>query len=223
MALGADSYKQVLNTSKIEDSGPGIDMVRRVGQRIAAVADKPGFLWEFNLIKDDSTINAFCLPGGKVAVYSGILPVAKTDAGLAVVLGHEIGHAVARHGGERMTDQLAFQIGGAALSELVKNRSASTQSILLTAYGAGGTVGVLLPFSRNEESEADHIGLVLMARAGYDPHEAVQFWRRMEQASNGQTPPEFLSTHPSHGRRIDEIQGWLPEALKAYESSSYRR
>jgi predicted Zn-dependent protease len=222
MALGADSYKQVLSTSKIEDSGPAADMVRRVGQRIAAVAEKPQFTWEFNLIKDDTTVNAFCLPGGKVAVYSGILPVTKTDAGLAVVLAHEIGHAVARHGGERMTDQLAFQLGGAALSELLKSKSPATQNVLLAAYGAGGTVGVLLPFSRNEESEADHIGLVLMARAGYDPHEAVQFWQRMEAASNGQAPPEFLSTHPSHGHRIDDIQQWLPDAMKEYESSKYR-
>lgn len=222
MALGADSYKKVLSSSKIEDTGPEVDMVRRVGQRIAAVAEKPEFKWEFNLIKNDSTINAFCLPGGKVAVYSGILPVAKSDAGLAVVMGHEIGHAIARHGGERMTDQLAFQLGGAGLSQLLKEKSPATQSILLTAYGAGGTVGVLLPFSRNEESEADRIGLVLMARAGYDPHEAVQFWQRMERASNGQAPPEFLSTHPSHGRRVEDIQKWLPEAMKAYEASPYR-
>ncbi len=223
MALGADSYKQVLTTSKIEASGANADMVRRVGQRIAAVADKPQFQWEFNLIKDDTTVNAFCLPGGKVAVYSGILPVSKTDAGLAVVLGHEIGHAVARHGGERMTDQLAFQLGGAALSELMKTKSPAARNVILAAYGAGGTVGVLLPFSRNEESEADHIGLILMARAGYDPHEAAQFWQRMEAASRGQAPPQFLSTHPSHEHRIDDIQRWLPEAMKEYEASSYRR
>jgi metalloendopeptidase OMA1, mitochondrial len=221
MELGAQSYQQVLTSNEIIQSGSDADMVKRVGQRIANVANKPEFKWEFNLIRSDD-VNAFCLPGGKVAVYTGILPIAQDDAGLATVMGHEIGHAVARHGGERMTDQLAFQLGGAALSTLLRDKSPATQQVLLSAYGAGGTIGVLLPFSRRDESEADHIGLVLMARAGYDPRAALSFWQRMEQAG-GKAPPEFLSTHPSHGQRIQDIEKLLPEAETEYEKSPNRR
>jgi len=217
LALGSDSYKEVLSKSELVQSGPELEMVRRVGQRIAAISDRPGFAWEFNLIKDDTTVNAFCLPGGKVAVYTGILPVTRTEAGLATVVGHEIAHAIARHGGERMTDQLAVQIGGMGLAALLREKSQATRDVVMAAYGIGGTVGVLLPFSRSQEGEADHIGLVYMAKAGYDPREAVRFWERMESKGGGAAPPEWLSTHPSHGGRIQRIEGWMPEAMKYYE------
>lgn len=215
MALGLDSYKEILSKSEVVSSGPEVEMVRRAGQRIAAVSHKPGYAWEFNLIKDDM-VNAFCLPGGKVAVYTGILPVAQSEAGLATVMAHEIAHAIARHGGERMTDQLAFQIGGMGLEALLKDKSPATRNVVLAAYGVGGTVGVLLPFSRSQESEADHIGLVYMAKAGYDPREAIGFWQRMAKQAEGKAPPEWLSTHPSGGTRVEQLQKWMPEALGYY-------
>jgi metalloendopeptidase OMA1, mitochondrial len=217
VALGLDSYKQVLSESELVTSGQDLEMVRRVGGRIAAVSHRPDYQWEFNLIKDDKTVNAFCLPGGKVAVYSGILPVAGGEAGLATVLAHEIAHAIARHGGERMTDQLAFQIGGMGLDALLQEKSAATRNVVLAAYGIGGEVGVLLPFSRSQESEADRIGLVYMAKAGYDPREAVRFWERMEKKAGGSAPPEWLSTHPSGETRVSQIEKWMPEAMGYYK------
>ncbi len=221
LSLGSDSYKQVLSTSEIVTSGPDVEMVRRVGERIAKVCDRPDYAWEFNLIKNDTTVNAFCLPGGKVAVYSGILKVTQTEAGLATVMGHEISHAIARHGGERMTDQLAMQLGGVGLATLLKEKSPATREIVLAAYGVGGQVGVLLPFGRSQESEADHIGLIYMARAGYDPREAISFWKRMEALGGGQAPPEWLSTHPSHETRIQDLEKWMPDALREYEASKH--
>ncbi len=217
IALGLDSYQQILSESEVVESGPELALVRRVGARIAAASDRPTYEWEFNLIKDDKAVNAFCLPGGKVAVYTGILPVTQNEAGLATVVAHEIAHAIARHGGERMTDDLAFQIGGMGLEALLSQRSPATRNVLLAAYGVGGQIGVLLPFSRSEESEADHIGLVYMAKAGYDPREALHFWERMEEEGGGQSPPEWLSTHPSHGSRIKQLQEWMPEALSYYK------
>lgn len=216
-ALGLDSYKQVLAESKVVSSGPELEMVRRAGTRIAAISHRPDYQWEFNLIKDDETVNAFCLPGGKVAVYTGILPVAENEAGLATVMAHEIAHAIARHGGERMTDQLAFQVGGMGLSALLGSKSPETRNLVLAAYGVGGQIGVLLPFSRAQESEADRIGLVYMAKAGYDPHEAVRFWERMDKKTGGQAPPEWLSTHPGGVTRIAQLQKWMPEALGYYK------
>lgn len=216
LALGLESYGQVLSQSEVVKSGPDLAMVRQVGARIAAVSDRPDYDWEFNLIEDDSSVNAFCLPGGKVAVYTGILPVTRNEAGLATVLSHEIAHAIARHGGERMTDDLAFQPGGMGLDALLSEKSPATRNVLMAAYGVGGQVGVLLPFSRSAESEADHIGLVYMARAGYDPREAVLFWGRMQDQSGGQAPPEWLSTHPSQGSRARHLQEWMPEALGYY-------
>lgn len=217
LALGIDSYKQVLAESEVVTSGSELEMVRRVGNRIARASDRPNYEWEFNLIKDDKTVNAFCLPGGKVAVYTGILPVAESEIGLATVMSHEIAHAIARHGGERMTDQLAFQIGGMGLNALLKEKSPATRNVVLAAYGVGGQIGVLLPFSRSQESEGDHIGIVYMAKAGYDPREAVHFWERMQAKAGGQAPPEWLSTHPSGGTRIAQIQAWMPEALGYYK------
>jgi predicted Zn-dependent protease len=220
MALGAQAYQNVLSSNKVITSGPEYDQVQRVGHRLAAVANEKDFNWEFTLIDDPKTANAFCLPGGKVAVYSGILPITQTDAGLAVVMAHEIGHAIARHGSERMTDQLALQIGQAGLGALLDSKSQATQSLVMAAYGAGTTVGFVLPFSRSQESEADHIGLILMARAGYDPHEAPAFWERMIAAEKGSAPPEFLSDHPSDQARVNNLNGWMPEAEQAYQPHS---
>ena len=215
-ALGAEAYKKVESESKLTSNGPGYDQVLRVGKRIAAVADKPDFRWEFCLINEPKTVNAFCLPGGKIAVYSGILPVTKDDTGLAVVLAHEIAHAVARHGAERMTDELALQLGGAGLQQLIQQKSPATQQVVMAAFGVGTTVGVILPFSRSLESEADHIGLVLMAKAGYDPRQAPEFWKRMIAASGGANPPVFLSDHPADDSRVQDLEKWMPEALKYY-------
>jgi len=216
VALGADAYQQILSKSDLIKSGSDYEMVVRVGRRIAAVSDEPNLQWEFNLIDEPKTINAFCLPGGKVAVYSGILPVTRDETGLAVVMSHEIAHAIARHGSERMTDQLAFQVGQVGLNALLSEKSAGTRNLVMAAYGAGGTIGVLLPFSRKQESEADHIGLVYTARAGYDPREAPDFWRRMDASSQGGRPPEFLSTHPSPETRIRQIEKLVPKAMQEY-------
>lgn len=221
IALGEESYRQVLSRSNVVSSGAEAEMVRRVGERIAKVCDRPDYAWEFRLIRNDSTLNAFCLPGGKVAVYTGILQVTESEAGLATVMGHEIAHAIARHGGERMTDQLALQIGGVGIAALMKDRSPEAQNVVLAAYGVGSEVGVLLPFGRSQESEADHIGLIYMARAGYDPREAIAFWRRMEQRGGAGAPPEWLSTHPSHDRRVADLETWLPEATREYLASEH--
>jgi predicted Zn-dependent protease len=218
-ALGAQSYAETLKGAKLSSDAAAVAMVKRVGERIAKVSDRPDFAWEYNLIDDPKTVNAFCLPGGKVAVYTGILPLTGGETGLAVVLGHEIAHAIAKHGGERMSQQMLLMVGELSLDAALQKKPAETRAALLTAYGAGTTLGVALPFGRSQESEADHIGLIYMARAGYDPREALAFWKRME-ASGGQQPPEFLSTHPSHGRRIADLERWMPSAVAEYQKSS---
>jgi metalloendopeptidase OMA1, mitochondrial len=215
-ALGLQAYDQVLKENKLSKDAAASAMVKRVGERIAKAASRPDFKWEFNLIDDPKQVNAFCLPGGKVAVYSGILPVTRDEAGLAVVMGHEVAHALARHGGERMSQSLLAQAGGAALSVMMAEKPAETQQMAMTAYGLGAAVGVLLPFSRSHESEADRIGLILMAQAGYDPSAAVDFWTRMKEKSKGAAkPPEFLSTHPADDTRIEDIKKRIPEAREA--------
>ena len=173
-----------------------------------------GYQWEFNLV-DSKEVNAWCMPGGKVVVYTGILPLTQNENGLAVVMGHEIAHAVAKHGNERMSQGLLTQMGGMALELALQDRPKQTQQLFMTAFGMGAQVGVLLPFSRVQESEADHLGLIFMAMAGYDPNGAVPFWERMAQ-QGGQKPPEFLSTHPSDQTRIQKIKSELPEALEYY-------
>jgi predicted Zn-dependent protease len=217
--LGAQAFQQVLSKSRLVSRPAVQGPVEVVGQRLARVAAHPDYQWRFAVIDDPKQRNAFCLPGGRVAVYTGILPIAQTTTGLAVVLGHEIAHAIARHGAERMSQGLAAQAGGTLLGGLLGGGPGA--NAILAAYGLGAQVGVLLPFSRTQESEADHIGLLLMARAGYDPRGARAFWQRMERAGSGGGPPAYLSTHPSHGTREQQIDEWLPEALRYYDTSAH--
>jgi len=214
--MGLDAYRQVLKKAKLSTDPVAIEQVRRVGRRIAEATGRTDYQWEFNLIEDKQA-NAFCLPGGKVAVYTGILPITRDDSGLAAVLGHEVSHAIARHGGERVTQTLLVQMGLAATQvALARNDPAVVQQVT-ALLGAGATVGLLLPWSRAQESEADHLGLIFMAKAGYDPHAALDLWNRMAEAAKGRDrPPEYLSTHPSEATRIKQIEAWIPEALQFY-------
>ena len=216
--LGAQAYQQVLAKSRLDSRPAVVAPVEAVGRRLAAAADQPRYQWRFAVIDDPKQQNAFALPGGKVAVYTGILPVAVDTNGLAVVLGHEIAHAIARHGAERMSQTMAAQAGQSVLGALFGG-GPGTETIL-AAYGLGAELGVLLPYSRAQESEADHIGLLLMARAGYDPHGALVFWQRMQQQAGAEGPPQFLATHPSHGTREQQLRAWLPEAVPYYEAAS---
>lgn len=215
-ALGTQAYQETLSKAELVREGSDYEMVVRIGQRIAAVSDDPGFEWEFNLIRQDETVNAFCLPGGKVAVFTGILPVTGTEAGLATVMGHEIAHAIARHGNERVSLSLPVEAVGKVLEAGLAKESAATRDLLLAAFGTGTSVAYVLPFSRKHESEADRIGLVYMARAGYDPREALEFWKRMAAQAQGERI-ELLSTHPSDETRIADLERLLPEALGEYE------
>jgi predicted Zn-dependent protease len=229
MQLGTQAYQQVKNDPKVRLSQDPreIEPVKRVAAHIieAAKRSKYGemakqFQWEVTVIKDDKTMNAFALPGGKIAVYTGIFPVAKSEAGLAAVLGHEVTHALARHGAERMSEG---ELTNATLQAIGAAAGASRMNPMLSqgamaALGAGAQVGVLLPFSRAHESEADYIGILLAADAGYDPRESVSLWERMEQLSRGGGPSEFLSTHPSNETRIDQLKKWMPEAMGIYQS-----
>jgi metalloendopeptidase OMA1, mitochondrial len=215
-SLGADAYKQVLSKAKLVQDPKIVEPVIAVGERIAKVANKPGYRWEFRVIDDDHQVNAFALPGGKVAVYTGLLPVAYDTAGLAAVLGHEVGHALARHAAERMSQALPLEVAGLGLSVYLGSYNPGAQQAIMQAFGLGAQVGVLLPFGRAQEAEADHIGLILMAEAGYDPHAALDLWKRFEQ-KGGSTPPEFLSTHPSYGTRQRNIESWIPEAMGYYQ------
>lgn len=219
MQLGAASFDEIKKKSTLVTASPDLDAIKRVGTRIAAAAARPGYQWEFVLIKDKA-VNAFALPGGKVAFYTGILPVTKDDTGIAVVMGHEVAHALARHGAERLSQQEMMAIGQTALMVAIAGKSPAAQDALLSAYGVGAQVGVLLPFSRTQESEADKIGLILMAKAGYDPRAAVLFWKRMDERSGGNAPPEFLSTHPGDKKRIKEIEEFLPVAMDVYRQGA---
>jgi metalloendopeptidase OMA1, mitochondrial len=218
VALGADAYQHVLHESKIVTDPAITSVVRDVGERIARAANKPEYKWEFTVIDDPKQANAFALPGGKVAVYTGLFPLAHDTGGLATVMGHEVAHAIARHGAERMSQDTLLQIGAAGLAVGVgmAGQSAATQSAVMQAFGLGAHVGVMLPFGRSQEAEADHIGLILMAQAGYDPHDALGLWERFEQ-KGGSSPPEWLSTHPGYGTRQENIRGWLPEAERYYQ------
>ncbi|HWC58465.1 MAG TPA: M48 family metallopeptidase [Verrucomicrobiae bacterium] len=219
--LGLTSFDELKKTTPISHDAAANALVQKVGQRIAAVAnaDMPNAQWEF-VVFESKEANAFCLPGGKVGVYTGILPITKDEAGLATVIGHEVAHAVARHGAERMSQAMAEQGVGQLLGASVSKYSPQVQAIVNGAYGLGTQTFVALPFSRAQESEADHIGLIYMARAGYDPQAAVAFWQRFMQynaQNGGDTTPAFLRTHPTDATRIKQLQAWLPEAQKQYK------
>ncbi len=226
LGMSFTQYNQFLNEHPVVTGTPEAAMVERVGSRIAAAVEEymssigqaaalRGYQWEFRLVEDDM-VNAWCMPGGKVVFYTGILPVTETETGLAVVMGHEVAHAVAEHGNERMSQALLAQFGGAALSAAMRDRPEETRNLWLAAYGVGAQVGVLLPYSRLHESEADQLGLIFMAMAGYDPREAVTFWERMAAARGGPEPPELVSTHPADSRRIRDLQDALPKAMEYY-------
>lgn len=214
--LGGQAFQEVLAKSRVTTATRFTAPVESVGRRLARAAERPDYQWQFAVLDDPKERNAFALPGGKVGVYTGLFPIAQTTSGLAVVLAHEIAHVIARHGAERMSQVTVAQAGGTLLGTVL-GTGPSTRAVL-AAYGLGAQVGVLLPYGRTQESEADHIGLLLMARAGYDPSAALAFWKRMESAGGG-GPPEFLSTHPSHGTREQQIAAWLPEARRYYEAA----
>ncbi len=221
-------YDQVLEEMPLSNNATWTKYVKNSGLRIKDAAEEylrqndlselvEGYSWEFNLLKEDNTVNAWCMPGGKVAFYTGIMPICADEAGTAVVMGHEIAHAIARHGNERMSQGLATQLGGVALAVAVNEKPQETQALFMTAYGLASQVGVILPYSRTHESEADRIGLIFMAMAGYDPREAPKFWERMAARSGNAAPPEFLSTHPSNATRVKNLNKWMHEAMKYYK------
>ena len=223
--LGDQAYREILSTPGVQiSSNPKqVDRIQRIATRVIAAAKRSRyaeaaaqFHWEVAVIQDDATLNAFALPGGKIAFYTGIFPMAGNDAGLAAIMGHEVVHALARHSAERMSQGIVAEL------ILTGTQLAGTSPEVMQALGVGAQVGVILPFGRAHESEADYIGLLLAAEAGYDPREAVRVWERMSLASGSQ-PPEFLSTHPSHGTRIAQLEKWMPEALLVYQETKARR
>lgn len=226
LAASFQQYDNFMDANETSSDASNTKMVKQVGlniqnavQRYFAannLTDKlDGYAWEFNLIESPD-VNAWCMPGGKVVIYTGMLPITQNESGLAVVMGHEIAHAVAEHGSERMSQVLLTQLGGMALSEALSSQPQQTSNLLLGVYGLGAQVGVLLPYSRTHESEADRLGLIFMAMAGYNPNVAVNFWQRMAAEKQGQAPIEFLSTHPSDKTRIEDIKEHMPEAMKYF-------
>lgn len=226
MSMSLQQYDKFLKENKLSTDKTQTALVKDVGARVKNAVERyfasqgqssrlSGYQWEFNLV-EDKEINAWCMPGGKVVVYSGILPVTQGEAGLAVVMAHEIAHAVAEHGNERMSQGLLAQFGGMALSEALSTSPAATQNLWMSVYGVGAQYGAILPYGRLQENEADHLGLIFMAMAGYDPNEAVTLWQRMASQKAGTAPPEFLSTHPSDATRIANIRRLIPEAMKYY-------
>lgn len=227
MSMSAQQYGTFLKENKLSQNQQQTAMVKRVGSRIQDAVERyftsiglqdtlKNYKWEFNLV-EDKQVNAWCMPGGKVVVYTGILPVAQDDAGLAVVMGHEIAHAIAEHGNERMSQGLIAQMGGAALSTALSTKPEATKQLWMSVYGAGAQYGALLPYGRMQESEADHLGLVFMTMAGYDPNVAVGFWERMASQKGGKAPAEFLSTHPSDSTRIANIKRLIPSVVQKYK------
>ncbi len=217
MLMGQQAFQEILAEEKLSSNTHYIEMVNRVGRRLAAESGRDDFAWEFRVVESPQ-MNAFCLPGGKVAIYEGIMPICENEAGLAVVMSHEIAHAIARHGGERMTQQGLVNGVGKVVEIASKDREQKQRERIRAAYGAAAQYGYVLPYSRKHESEADQIGLLLMARAGYDPQEAPRFWIRFSQQT-GVQPPEFLSTHPSDERRAADLEAMLPEALEDYRKA----
>ena len=225
-SMSFQQYSQFLTDHKLSTGAAQTARVERVGRDIQHAVERfyaeqgqasalEGYEWEFHLV-DEAEVNAWCMPGGKVVVYTGLLPITRDASGLAVVLGHEIAHAVANHGGERMSQGMLAELGGMALQRALQEKPAQTQQLFMTAFGVGAQVGVLLPYSRLHESEADRLGLIFMAMAGYDPAQAPAFWERMAAQNPGGAPPEFLSTHPSDETRLRKIRELIPEALKYY-------
>jgi predicted Zn-dependent protease len=228
LSLSADSYAQVLKDNKLSQNQYYVSHVRQVGSRLTAAVEKymkdnslessiEGYAWQYNVLVSKE-LNAWCMPGGQIAFYEGIMPVCEDDNGIAVVMGHEIAHAVAQHGNERMSQQLVVQMGGVALSEALQTQKETTQQLALLAFGVGTQLGVELPYSRTHESEADELGLYFMAMAGYNPQTASAFWERM-QALGSTSPPEFLSTHPAPANRIRDINKHMAKALGYYSGS----
>lgn len=213
VALGLQSFREVLSKSRIVSKGPEVEFVRSVASKLIPVVQEVKFDWDFRVIESFQA-NAFALPGGKVAVYTGILPIVKNEDGLATVLGHEIAHAVARHGAERMAQQKLGQWASLAVSMSVGEMEPGTRRLVHAAFGLGSQFGVMLPFSRKHESEADKMGLIYLARACFDPREAPKVWERMAGHSSGAQPMEFMSTHPSPSTRIAQFKAWMPEALE---------
>ena len=222
ISMSLQQYNEFLKNNKISSNQEQTQMVKKVGRKIQMAVEQyftdknmsyalKDYKWEFNLIESEEK-NAWAMPGGKVVVYEGILPITKNEAGLAVVMGHEIAHAIAKHGNERMSQGLIAQMGGMALSKALEEKPGKTRQLWMTVFGVGAQFGVMLPFSRLQETEADHLGLIFMAIAGYDPDEAVEVWKRMAQMKEGQTPPKFLSTHPSNETRIRKIKETIPKA-----------
>ena len=228
LTMSYQQYDLFLKDNKVSTNQAQVNMVKRIGGNIQNAVERymkqnnlsdrlEGYKWEFNLVEDEQ-VNAWCMPGGKVVVYTGILPVTKDEAGLAVVMGHEIAHAIAEHGNERMSQEMIRQLGAVGLMVAMKDEPVQTQAIWLGVYGVGSELAVMLPYNRTHESEADHLGLIFMAMAGYDPNEAPKFWERMAASKQGGSPPEFLSTHPSDETRIKDLKGWIPEAMKYYKN-----
>lgn len=226
-SMAATQYSQFLSQHRTNNNSAEGKMVKKVGDRIANAVSQylnskgqgdllKGFKWEFNYV-ESKEVNAWCMPGGKVVVYSGIMPIAKDETGLAVVMGHEIAHAIAQHGNERMSQGLIQQLGGVGLSIALRDKPQQTQQLFNTAYGVGTTVGGTLPFSRKHETEADEMGMIFMAMAGYDPNAAAPFWERMNALNKGQQPPEILSTHPNSSTRSQNLKKFVPQAMKYYK------
>jgi predicted Zn-dependent protease len=217
--LGLSQFDKLKQETPVSGDAQQNAMLQRVGRRIAAVAPLPDARWEFVLFDQPDTPNAFCLPGGKVGVYSGLMPIAENEAGLATVIGHEVAHAVAHHGAERLSHGMLVEAGGKLLDTSLQAQSPEVRELAMAAYGIGGKLGVILPYSRTQELEADHLGLLYMARAGYDPREAIAFWKRFQRAKEGKESGmnfEFLSTHPLDATRIAELQRLLPQAMQEY-------
>lgn len=225
--MGLTSYGEFISQNKLSPNSSQTGMIRNVGERISSAVEQylndnglgdriRYFQWEYNLVEDE-TPNAWVMPGGKVVFYTGILPYTQTEGGVAVVMGHEIAHVVARHGNERMSQALLVQTGGLALALALEEQPEETQNMFLMAYGVGSALGVILPYSRAHEREADRLGMIFMAMAGYHPNEAVEFWKRLDQASGGASVPEFLSTHPTSASRIRDLEKYIPEAMKYYK------
>jgi len=229
-SMATQQYQEFLSTNRVISSSSNRDaeMVSRVGQRVSRAVTNyfaskglskslEGFDWEYHLV-DNKEVNAWCMPGGKIVVYTGLLPYTQNEAALAVVIGHEVAHAVLQHGNERMSQMLGAELVGAGLQVALANKPQETQNAFFTAFGLGSQVGLLLPYARKHEYEADHYGLIFAAMSGYNPQEAIPLWERMAAASqNSSRPPEFLSTHPVESNRIKKIQEWMPEALSYYK------